>query len=191
MWPRSPIRPSETSIADDATPRSATPSATRGSGSVEPPAERRAGTRVDVAAPACDGQRQRRVAQRARHVDRRRPACAPLRNSAEPAGTSPMSVTQRLRGPRVVSPPISSTSCASASAIETARECREPRRVGVGQRHREQRAARQRAHRGQVGQVDRKRLVAEPLWIGARDEMAAFDQHVDGQDVLACPATAR
>ncbi len=59
-------------------------------------------------------QAQRRQACPTRR--RRRPASRRERNSACPVGTSPMMVTQRLRGPRVVSPPTSSTSCASASA---------------------------------------------------------------------------
>jgi hypothetical protein len=44
------------------------------------------------------------------------PTRAPERSSAWPAGTSPKMVTQKLRGPRVVSPPITSTPKASAQA---------------------------------------------------------------------------
>ena len=52
MWPRSPVRPSETSSAADATPRSASPSATRGSGTLEPVARLRERSGVQFVRPS-------------------------------------------------------------------------------------------------------------------------------------------
>ena len=67
---------------------------------------------------------------------------------------------------------------------QPARERREPGVVVVGQRPGEQRPTRARAHRRDVGQVHREDLVAEALGIGAGEEMAALDHHVDREHQL-------
>ena len=62
---------------------------------------------------------------------------------------------------------------------KTARERRQPGFVDRGQRTRQQRPARRRAHRRQIRQVDRQRLVAERLGFRPGEKMAALDEHVD------------
>ncbi len=69
--------------------------------------------------------------------------------------------------------------------VEAARERGEPGRVTVGQRAGEERPSRGRAHRRHVGQIHRERLVAELFRIRVGEEMAAADQHVDGDRELA------
>ena len=51
------------------------------------------------------------------------PALAPSRRKANSGGTAPITVMQRLRGPRVVSPPIRSTPKASASVKNPCANC--------------------------------------------------------------------
>ncbi len=135
-------------------------------------------------------ERQRGVAQRARDPDRIA-GLAPLRRSASPAGTSPRMVTQRLSGPRVVSPPTRSTPCAIGQREEAPRERAEPAASADRQRPGQQRPARRRAHRRHVGQVDRERLVAERFGFGAGEKMAALDQHVDRRPRSRSPGLAR
>ncbi|MCY1370183.1 hypothetical protein D9M69_572660 [compost metagenome] len=61
----------------------------------------------------------------------------------------------------------------------------QPCRVGLGQGQRQREGARLGPHRGEIGQVDRQRLVAKRAWRHVRKEMAAADQHVgaDGEVV--------
>ena len=106
------------------------------------------------------------------------PGRAPERSSAAAGGTSPKTVMQIVSGPRVVSPPISSQPCASASANRPAREAGEKDLVGARQRERERERERLGAAGGEVAQVDRERLVAEPVGRDGRQEVAALDQHV-------------
>ncbi len=70
---------------------------------------------------------------------------------------------------------------------EAARKTREPVRVSRGQRQRERRPAGCRAHRRQIGKIDRKRLVAELPRIGIAPEMAARDQHIGRDHEFASP----
>ena len=112
------------------------------------------------------------------------PGLAPPRVSAVPPGNSPIAVTHSVRGPRVVSPPISSTSYCARERVEAEHECSEPCGIGRWQRAGEQHEARQRTHRREVGQVDGERLVAERPRIGVREEMPALDEHVDRHDVF-------
>ena len=72
----------------------------------------------------------------------------------------PIAVIVIVRGPRVVSPPMSSIAVRLGEREEARGERREPRLVGVGQREREQKPARIGAHRREVGEVHRERLVA-------------------------------
>jgi len=87
------------------------------------------------------------------------PACAPERSSAWPCGTSPKTVIQMLSGPRVVSPPTSSQSWASASAQQAPRERLQPGLVGK-RIARPAESQRPGAAGGEVAQVHRQRLVA-------------------------------
>jgi hypothetical protein len=61
---------------------------------------------------------------------------------------------------------------------EAVAKCFEPRFIGARQRERERECVRLRAHRGEVRQIHRERLVAERVWIDIGEEVAAFDQHV-------------
>ena len=116
------------------------------------------------------------------------PTRAPARVIASPAGISPRIVTQRLSGPRVVSPPTSSTACSSANARKPRANAASHCRIAVRQRQREQRPLRCRTHRGDVGQVDGEGLVANGLGIGIRKKMASAHQHVHGghDDMTRC-----
>src|SRR6267154_2452067 len=114
MWPRSASRPSETSIALRAMPRSRSPRSTRGSG-----VWRRA-RQASSAAPSSFTRPFRWASASAAspvapESQISSPASAASRRSASPAGTSPITVTEIVRGPLVVSPPISSTSKRAAS----------------------------------------------------------------------------
>ena len=114
-WPRSPTSPSLTSTAALAMPRSACPRATRGCGS---------SMRSRAAANASAGSERlpRKTSSAARAspklplAHRSSPARAPERSKAWPCGTSPNTAIEMTSGPRVVSPPTSSHSCASASS---------------------------------------------------------------------------
>ena len=64
---------------------------------------------------------------------------------------------------------------------QAAREGGEERLVGARQGQRERERERPRAAGGEVAQVDRERLVAEPIGRHGRQEVAALDQHV-GRD---------
>jgi hypothetical protein len=125
------------------------------------------------------GQRQARVAQRAGDPDV--VAGAGGIAAQRLAGrSSPNTVMQMFSGPLVVSPPISSQPCASASANRPREKpSSQSRSAPAGQRQRE--ADRARAHRGQVRQVHGQALWPSMRRIGAGEEMAAFDQHV-GRD---------
>ena len=78
-----------------------------------------------------------------------------------------------------MSPPIEIDAVLVRQRDEPARERGEPGRRRPTAAHRQQRPARRRAHRRQIRQVDRQRLVAERLGFGVREEMAALDEHVD------------
>ena len=121
-------------------------------------------------------------------TQRSSPARAPERSSAAPVATSPKTVIAIVSGPRVVSPPTSSQSWRSASASRPrangARKASSAR--GQGQRQRE--GERPGAAGGQVAQVDRQRLVPEPLGGDGREEVPALDQHVARDRERACPA---
>ena len=67
---------------------------------------------------------------------------------------------------------------------EPGRECGEPAFVCGRQPERERGPARRRAHRREVGKVDRERLVAERARVRPGQEMAPFDQHVGGHREL-------
>src|SRR5258706_1367309 len=99
MCPRSCAKPSETSIAALAIPRKCRPRATRGSGVCR-----------RLAAAALPG-RANAYAAPPKQPDTQIPSAgrAPSRRRAFFFGTSPRIVTQMLSGPRVVSPPTSST----------------------------------------------------------------------------------
>lgn len=117
MWPRSPARPSEMSIAAWASPcpASARPSATRGVG-------RCMRCAACASASAASGVSPRRPASASRaspsvpETQMSSPARAASRRSARLDATSPKIVMQMFSGPFVVSPPISSQPWASASA---------------------------------------------------------------------------
>ena len=80
---------------------------------------------------------------------------------------------------------------ALGQSAKTRGERGEPVVVGVGQRAGQQRPTRRRAHRREIRQVDRQRLVAKPLGIGAGEEVPAFHQHVDRQHELRARRRAR
>ena len=67
-------------------------------------------------------------------------------------------------------------------------ESLQPGFVGLRQRQRQREGERPRAHRRQVGQVDRQRLVPERLGVDVVEDMPAADQHVGGdrQALAAC-----
>mmetsp|Transcript_6708 Transcript_6708/g.28126 ORF Transcript_6708/g.28126 Transcript_6708/m.28126 type:complete len:226 (+) Transcript_6708:263-940(+) len=115
MWPRSPSRPSEMSMAAVAMPRRAWPRASRGVG------HSIAARTASNASPA-SATVPRKTSSASRASPRRpetqisSPTRAPLRNKARPGGASPNTVMQRLSGPCVVSPPTSGQPLASASA---------------------------------------------------------------------------
>src|SRR5439155_17667690 len=114
MWPRSASRPSETSIALRARPRSRTPRSTRGSGVC---------SRVRQASSAASSSFTRpfkwasasAASPVAPESQISSPAHAASRLSARSAGTSPITGTEIARGLRVVPPPMSSVFQRSAS----------------------------------------------------------------------------
>jgi hypothetical protein len=115
MWPRSPESPSEISIAACATVRKARPSAMRGIGACM-----RMAAAASVAASSAISPRRPASASRASpsvpEIQMSSPGRAASRRNACRSGTSPNTVMQIVRGPLVVSPPISSQPCRSASA---------------------------------------------------------------------------
>ena len=70
-------------------------------------------------------------------------------------------------------------------------ESGEPVRVRRRQRDREQRPARRGAHRGEVGEIDGERLVAERARLRAGREVPALDQHVGGDRELEARVRAQ
>ena len=115
MWPRSASRPSETSIAAEATPTSAWPRATRGRGLSSAPRHSR-GHGSGSAMRPCRCASPRAASPGRPDTQTRSPARAPSRRSACPGAHSPSAVRQRLSGPRVVSPPTMSTPYSAAQA---------------------------------------------------------------------------
>ena len=168
-----------------ATPRSRSPSATRGSGArgaLRATAKSVGGERARCPA-APPARAPRRPASR--HVDVVAGAARRTRVIAVPAGTSPMIVTQRLRGPRVVSPPISATPKRSASANRPRANASSQRSSTSGS------APASSAQRGVAPIAAMSdRLTASvlcPSVAGSTsgEEMPAFDQHVDGEHEVA------
>jgi hypothetical protein len=102
------------------------------------------------------------------------------RRAATDSGTSPKIVTQKLRGPRVVSPPIRSMPNSVGAGEEAAGEGGDPRFIGVRQGGGQRRPARPRAHRRHVGDIHREGLPAEVRGVGVGQEMRALHQHVGG-----------
>ena len=78
-----------------------------------------------------------------------------------PPGTKPCTVTLTANGPRTVSPPTRATRCGAARAMNPSANLLDETAVGPRQAQRHQRPGRRRAHRGEVGQVDRQRLPAD------------------------------
>ena len=70
---------------------------------------------------------------------------------------------------------------------QAAREAGEKRLVGARQRERERERERPRAAGGEVAQVDRERLVAEPIGRHGGQEVAALDQHVASRPRACIP----
>ena len=103
------------SIAACAIPRNVRPSLTRGVGTC-----RRGAAVASVGGSSAISWRKPASASRASpsvpETQMSSPACAASRLNARSGGTSPNTVMQIFSGPLVVSPPISSQSCASASA---------------------------------------------------------------------------
>ena len=191
MWPRSPVSPSETSIAADATPRSASPSATRGSGrSSRARAAASASAASDVR-PSID--RDARAPRRRAIPKHRRRLPPARRRGAAPCrpGLHRAIVTHSVRGPRVVSPPTSIDAVRVREREKAARERLEPAAVASGSAPASSAQRGRRAHRRDVGEIHRERLVPERLGIGAGEEMPALDQHVDRQRRARSPASAR
>jgi hypothetical protein len=144
--------------------------------------DRRAATPLPVSRQTKDGESlveaQRRVAQLAGDVDivaRPRPGTQQRPPGRHIAQDRHAEIARTLRG--VAADEFHAE--ALREREEAAREGREERRVAVGKRAGEQREARTRAHRRHVRQVDRERLVAEALRIGAGQEVPALHQHVD------------
>ena len=108
MCPRSASSPSETSMAALAIPRRARPSATLGCGRCS--AARQAASKGSArAVRPCRCARPSAARPGRPDIQIESPGLAPSRRKACPAGVSPRMVTQKARGPRVVSPPIRST----------------------------------------------------------------------------------
>ncbi len=132
MWARSPVSPSETSSIALATPRSPCPSVTRGSGRSS---LRRAAANsfAGNVVRSCRTASASIASPSVPETQTSSPGTAPLRRIAWPIGTSPAIVRQRLRGPRVVSPPINVTSCSSASANSPRENASSQRSIAVRQ----------------------------------------------------------
>ena len=191
MWARSPVRPSETSSIALATPRSDCPSARAARDARACAALRQVRVADNVVRRWSTRECEHRVAERSRHPHVVARRVAPLRRIAWPIGTSPAIVRHRLRGPRVVSPPISATPCASASA-NSPRENASSHEASLSrQRAGEQRPARPRAHRREVRKVHGEHLVPERFGIGIGEEVARLDHHVDGQHELVIRRATR
>ena len=130
MWPRSPSRPSETSIALVARPRSARPRPTRAVGiSIA-----RRAWRNDASSSATvprNTSSARRASPSVPLTYRSSPGRAPERSSAARGGTSPKTVMQIASGPRVVSPPISSQPSRVGEREQARREAGEKDFVGA------------------------------------------------------------
>ncbi len=168
MWPRSCAKPSETSIAALAMPRSRSPSSTRGSGWCR----RRAAAALPGVVQGIGGAAQLagdpdvvarpRAAARVRqagghfaedrHAERERPA----------RGVAADQVHVEAPG----------------QGVEALGELGEPGLVGRRQRDRQRRPARRGARRRHVGKIHRQRLVPEQARVGAALEVAALQQHV-------------
>src|SRR5574343_797518 len=115
IWPRSASRPSETSMAAVAMPTSAWPRATRGRGFSSAATHRRGQGSGRTTLP-CWWARPKAARPGRPETQIWSPTWAPSRRKACPGSTSPMAVMQTLRGPLVVSPPITSTPYSLAQA---------------------------------------------------------------------------
>ncbi len=189
MWPRSASRPSETSIALRARPRSRPPSSIRGSGDVQALEAGLARFALELDAALKVGERKRRLAGRAREpyvVARKRPV-APER---EPGGHLADHRNRDREGAlgRVSADELDSK--ALGKREEALRERGDPFFVGIRERDCEQRPARVGAHRGEIREIDGERLVPELARIRPREEMASGEQHV-GRDRKNHPGLGR
>ena len=115
------------------------------------------------------------------------PRCAAR---ALPAGTSPKTVTHRVSGPRVVSPPMAFR---RRSDRRTRKNRAQKRRSGFVNRRQcqcQRRPARLAPIAADVGEIDGQ--VFQPgSGIGVGQEMVAGHQHVRGSRPVPCPATDR
>ncbi len=166
------------SSAACATPRSASPSATRGSG--------RSSARFSCAASrrhrrgpfaAQQAEARARVAERAGHPDvvarfRRVAAQRGVRRHVAEHGDADVERAAR----RVAADQLAAE--AFGEREQAVAERGEPAFVGARQGERERERVRRGAHRGEVRQIDGERLVAERVRIDVGEEVAAFDQHV-------------
>ena len=116
---------------------------------------------MDVVARLCAAARQRRSVRR--FTDDR---------DAKIAGTFGGITADQLDAERV------------GNGEKTRREFAKPSLFRIGQRPRQQRVARCRAHSRQVRKIDGQRLMAETAGIGIAQKMSSFDQHVDGDHKL-------
>ncbi len=115
MWLRSPTSPSERSSAAVARPRSARPNVMRGVGKSSWSRHSASLASFNTSRPVrCITAAAAAPSEPETHTSS--PACPPSRRKAAPGGTSPAICTAIVNGPRVVSPPINSSSCSSASA---------------------------------------------------------------------------
>ena len=171
MCPRSPARPSDTSIAACARRRRRSPSSTRGSGAcrrraasgisgwseAEGRAAELAGNPDIVAGP--------RAGALERHAGRHLANDSDADRAGVAAGGIPADEVEAV---------------ALGEREKAGGKRRQPLGVGRGQRERERRPPRRRAHRREVGEIHRERLVAERARLGIGQEVAPFDQHVAG-----------
>ena len=184
MCERSPTRPSETSSAAVATPRSATPSAIRGVGVSSLARAAASASGSSAVRPVSAATRERRVAEHARHVDVvAHPRARAQQRAAGRHLAHDRHAKRERAARRVAADEVDAVGV--RERVEAARERREPGGVAVGQRAGEQRPFRRRAHRRHVGKVHRERLVAEVFRVGVGEEMAPAHQHVDRHRELA------
>ncbi len=140
-------------------------------------------SRLDLRAARFRGERERRIAELSRDVDdvAGTRATAPQRGAGRQLADG--RDAQRARPARRIATDQLHVVFAR-ERVEAAHELRDPCGIGIRQCAGEQREPRQRAHRGQVGQVDGERLVPQRARIAAREKVPILDQHVDGDDVL-------
>ena len=97
---------------------------------------------------------------------------------------------QMVSGPRVVSPPISSQSCASASASRPRAKPARKASSARGSASASVKASGLAPQAARSLQVDRQRLVAEALGRDGGQEVPALDQHVARDGELHARAAA-